>query len=140
MNIMKYLKKVRRGDVIIVLLLMIGSFIPLGVFTYRQAQADENRLQVVVEADGEVVKVFDLVDDGETETFVYHDEDGHENVIVRNGLSVTMQEANCGDQVCVRMNAVDAAGETILCLPHRVLVEVKSDEPVEPADGLDVIS
>ena len=138
---MKYIKMIRRGDVIIVVVLMIASFLPLGVFSYRQATADEATIQAVVKVDGEIVKVFDLVDDGETEIFHYHDDHGHENTIVRNGASVEMIEANCGDQVCVRMNAIDAVGETILCLPHRLLVEVTSDEPVDqPEDSLDVLS
>lgn len=137
---MKYIKMIRRGDVIIVLMLMLGSFLPLGVFTYRQAQSESLTLQAVVQVDGETVKVFDLVDDGETETFVYEDDHGHQNVIVRTGTKVTMQEANCNDQVCVRMNDIEFVGETILCLPHRVLVEVQSDQEVEPHDDIDVIS
>lgn len=137
---MKYIKMIRRGDVIIVLLLMMASFLPLGVFTYYQAKANDSDLQAIVKVDGKAMKVFDLVDDGETETFYYVDDHGHENVIVRTGTSVEITEANCGDQVCVRMNAIDAVGETILCLPHRLLVEVTSDQPVDNIDGLDVIS
>ena len=140
MNVMKYVKMIRRGDVIIVLMLMLASFIPLGIFTYRQAQAENLTLQAVVKVDGETVKVFDLVDDGETETYVYVDDHGHENVIVRTGTSVDMIEANCSDQVCVRMNAIEHVGETILCLPHRLLVEVTSYQAVEPHDDIDVIS
>lgn len=136
----KYLKMIRRGDIVIVLLLMIGSFLPLGIFTYQQASATGNDRQAVVTVDGEVVKVFDLVDDGETESFLYRDEHGHENLIVRTGTTVDMTEANCRDQVCVRMLPIDAPGETIVCLPHKLLVEVISDEPVEDADALDIIS
>lgn len=137
---MKYVKKIRRGDVIVILLLMIGSFLPLGIFSYNNAQAGHANLQAVVVVDGETLKVFDLVDDGETESFHYKDEHGHENVIVRTGTSVEMSEANCNDQVCVRMNPINQPGRTILCLPHRVLVEVISDQPVEDSDGIDVIS
>lgn len=135
-----YINMIRKGDILIVLLLMIGSFLPLGIFSYKQAQANNENLQAIVQVDGETLKVFDLVDDGETESFLYQDEHGHENLIVRTGTSIQIQEANCGDQVCVRMNAIDASGETILCLPHRLLVEVVSDEPMNQSDGIDIIS
>ncbi|MGP6147452.1 NusG domain II-containing protein [Jeotgalibaca sp. A122] len=137
---MKYIKMIRRGDIIVVLLLMLGSFLPLGVFTYVQATADQTNLQAVVEVDGDVVHVFDLVDDGETETYHYKDEHGHENVLVRTGMSVKMTEATCSDQVCVRMAAIDQVGDTILCLPHKMLVEVRSDSPVENNNEIDVLS
>lgn len=137
---MKYIKMIKRGDVIIVLLLMLGSFLPLGVFTYVQATADQANRQAVIEVDGEIVRVFDLVDDGKTETFRYQDDHGHENVLVRTGMTVTMTEANCSDQVCVRMAPVDLVGDTILCLPHKMLVEVRSDDPADDTNEIDVLS
>lgn len=137
----KYMKMIRKGDIIIVMLLIIGSFLPLGIFSYKQAHADDTHLQAIVQVDGEILKTFDLEDDGETESFLYHDDHGHENLIVRTGTSVQIQEASCRDQVCVRMNPIKTAGDTILCLPHRVLVEVVSDEPMDnQIDSIDIIS
>lgn len=137
---MKYVKMIKKGDVLIVLLLIIGSFLPLGLFTYQQAMANQTDLKAVVKVDGETMYVFDLVDDGQTETYRYHDEDGHENIIVRTGNSVTIVEANCSDQVCVRMGDISKVGETNLCLPHKLLVEIQSDQPLETPNEIDVIS
>ena len=137
---MKYIKMIKRGDVIVVLLLMLGSFLPLGIFSYVQATADHSNMQVVVQANGEIVHVFDLVDDGKTETFHYDDDHGHSNSIVRTGMTVSMTEATCTDQVCVRMSDVALVGDTILCLPHKLLVEVRSDQPVENSNDIDVLS
>ena len=36
----KYLKMIRRGDLLIILFLMAASFLPLGVFSYHQANAE----------------------------------------------------------------------------------------------------
>lgn len=137
---MKYIKMIKRGDVVIILMLMLSSFLPLGVFTYVQATADQTNLQAFVEVDGEVVHVFNLADDGETETFRYMDDHGHENVVVRKGLTVDMTEANCSDQVCVRMKTATRVGDTILCLPHKMLVEIRSNKPVENSNEIDVLS
>lgn len=41
-----------------------------------------------------------------------------------------MVEADCPDQLCVHQKAVSKTGETIVCLPNRVVAEVKgSGEP-----------
>ena len=125
---MKYIKMIKRGDVIVVLLLMLGSFLPLGIFSYVQATADHSNIQVVVQANGEIVHVFDL------------DDHGHSNTIVRTGMTVDMTEANCSDQVCVRMSDVALVGDTILCLPHKLLVEVRSDNPDDNINEIDVLS
>lgn len=139
----KYLKMIRRGDLFIILFLMAASFLPLGIFGYHQANAESADKIAVVSVDGNVVKEFVLKDDGKTETYVYQDDHGHENVIVREGATVRIESADCDDQLCVRMGAKDGIGETIMCLPNRVLVEVRgADGAANDADeeALDIIS
>ena len=38
-------------------------------------------------------------------------------------------EANCGDHTCVRIGPVSREGETIVCLPHHLIVEIRGGEP-----------
>nr|WP_319215752.1 NusG domain II-containing protein [uncultured Trichococcus sp.] len=139
----KYLRMIRRGDLLIILFLMAASFLPLGVFSYHQANAESADKIAVVSVDGKVVKEFVLKDDGKTETFVFHDDHGHENVIVREGDQIRIDSADCDDQLCVRMGAKDDIGETIMCLPNRVLVEVRGADGAstdEDEEALDIIS
>ena len=60
--------------------------------------------------------------------------DGGENHIVLTGQSVFMQDANCENHDCVDMGAVTrenlelrVMGGFIICLPHRVSVEVRGE-------------
>lgn len=132
---------IKHWDVIIVIFLMLASFLPLGIFAYAQAAVGDSQVKAVVSADGEVVTEFILADDNQIEEYTYTDEHGHENVIVRDGLEVYMSEANCTDQLCVRKGAIDAFGETIVCLPNHVMVEVEpvnSDSDIE--SEIDIIS
>jgi hypothetical protein len=46
-----------------------------------------------------------------------------------------MTEADCPDKLCVQEKAVSKNGETIVCLPHRVVVEITSEEENE-IDGV----
>lgn len=48
---------------------------------------------------------------------------GHNQVIVENG-GARMGEADCPDQVCVHTSPIQKPGETIVCLPNRLVVEI----------------
>jgi len=135
------LKMIKPGDVIIVALLVILSFVPLAFFTYQNASADGDNLHVVVSSDGEVVHEMELKNDHTREVYEFVDDHGHENTVVREGQTVYMADANCTDLLCVQQGEITEVGETIVCLPNRVLVEIVSGdtEPVND-DGVDVIS
>lgn len=50
--------------------------------------------------------------------------DRGKNIIqIKNG-QVKMIEADCQDQICVKHTAIHKTGETIVCLPHKVVVEI----------------
>lgn len=42
--------------------------------------------------------------------------------------SVVMEEADCKDQICVHHRPVSSVGESIVCLPHRLVVEITGDD------------
>ncbi len=44
-------------------------------------------------------------------------------VSVQNG-AVSVEAADCKDQICVHHKPVSMAGESIVCLPHRLVVEI----------------
>ncbi len=52
---------------------------------------------------------------------------GHNQVIIKDH-TVYMESANCPDQICVRHKAVSKNGETIICLPNQVFIEVESSK------------
>lgn len=137
----KHLDMIKRWDIIIVVVLMLASFLPLGIFTYAQAAVGDTQLKAVVSADGEIQAEFILADDNQVEEYSYIDEHGHENIIVRDGLEVYMTEANCTDQLCVRKGSVSSVGETIVCLPNHVMVEVEPvDSDSDIQTDIDIIS
>lgn len=137
----KFIKTLKPGDLIIIVLLVLLSFLPVVIFSMNSVSTEQANNSVVISADGVHLHEMDLVDDGETETYEYVSEDGHRNVIVREGTEVKMIDASCPDQLCVRQGTITDAGETIVCLPHRLIVEVTSDNPdVDNDNGIDVIS
>lgn len=49
--------------------------------------------------------------------------DGYNVVVIENG-QVRVDEASCPDQTCVRHKPTSQTGDPIVCLPHRLEVEV----------------
>ena len=52
--------------------------------------------------------------------------------------SVIMEAADCKDQICVRHKPISSTGESIICLPHRLVVEMigDADTAVNDSDSI----
>lgn len=97
--------------------------------------ADKTKsMNVKVYVDNELYQTLSLPESGETR-FRVDTEDGGWNIISLDSGGVYMLESNCPKQSCVQQGRVDAQncesralGHWILCLPHRVSVELVTDE------------
>ena len=45
-------------------------------------------------------------------------------VVIENG-EVFMEKSNCKNQICVKHKKIKRSGESIICLPNKVIVETK---------------
>ncbi|GED80527.1 hypothetical protein FC62_GL001337 [Amylolactobacillus amylotrophicus DSM 20534] len=132
------------GDLVVIGLLVILSFLPLFVFAQQQqakvdvtsSSSKEVKIMAVVSHDGETIKEFNLTDHEGTTTWTYRDDDGHYNKIEVKGKKIHIVEANCADQVCVRQGYRSKVGQSIVCLPHKLLIEIKSSDGKNVDGGL----
>ncbi len=53
---------------------------------------------------------------------------GYNIVAVEDG-TVMVTDADCRDQICVEHKKISRTGETIVCLPHKLVVEITGDSP-----------
>lgn len=51
----------------------------------------------------------------------------YENLLVIKDGKAYITEANCRDKICVSHRAIDKTGETIVCLPHKLVVSIEGD-------------
>ena len=75
---------------------------------------------VIVEAEGKVLYVVPLSDDIVLEVDTGS---GSNRVKVADG-EVSVTEADCKNQICVNTKAISRPGQTIVCLPHRVVISI----------------
>lgn len=64
----------------------------------------------------------------ETQDIEILTEFGHNNLHVENG-TVCMTEADCPDGYCKRQGEISTEKETIVCLPHKLVVEIQGAKP-----------
>lgn len=49
---------------------------------------------------------------------------GHNLVVIENGKCF-IKNADCRDGICVSRGKINKVGESIVCLPHKLIVEIK---------------
>lgn len=122
--------KKRRLDIIILIVLIviaIGSWIAVTVLF------DVNGDYVEVIVDNHVQKVISLNDDGE-----YQVDDGeYSNIITIKNREVYMKSSDCPDQICVKQGNIKKQGESIICLPHKLVIRIASEEYPEVDSNVD---
>jgi hypothetical protein len=116
--------------------IIIGILIIAGIFymvnQYRISKMDPDTLFVKINVNG---KLYEKVSLNEEKEFRIETEHGY-NIIKVHDNGVEMLDANCPDKICVRTEFIDKAGSTIVCLPHKIYVEIISNRE----DEIDEIS
>ncbi|MCI8699483.1 MAG: NusG domain II-containing protein [Oscillospiraceae bacterium] len=109
--------KTRKNDVLLAAaLLLLGGALALFLLATRREGGT-----VRVQIDGETVMELPLDQDAR---LVLGEGEGTNTLTVSGGTAQIVQ-ADCPDQVCVRQGAVRYAGESIVCLPHRLIVTIE---------------
>ena len=109
----------RKRDLLLILgLVLVASVLALLLYP-REAG-----ISVTVSVDGAVVATYPLsVDQRVTITGA-----GGENLLVIENGCARIEDADCPDHLCENMPSISHVGETIVCLPHRVVLRVVGAE------------
>ncbi len=104
------------ADILIILGVILSAFI---IFFSFYSSNNGNRVVVTIE--NKTVAEFDLnIDLNRT----FSTEDGFNNLIIENG-SCKVETADCKDGICISRGKISKIGESIVCLPHKLIVEIK---------------
>ena len=88
-----------------------------------------NRIQVTV--DGEVYGTYSLTEDQVIEV---KEGDFYNRIRIEDGKAY-MEEANCPDGYCERQGKISGGAQTIVCLPHKLVVEVSEADDTSRDSG-----
>jgi hypothetical protein len=125
-------------DIIMVVILLVISFVPMAVFAMNQSKADEgNKVIAIITQDGQIIREVELTGHMENEQFMIKGKGKQYNLIEVENEQIRIKEDNSPDQIGVKMGWKGIPGQTIICLPHKVLIEIVAEKPDEiEEDGL----
>ena len=109
----------KRGDVVILILALLLCAAPLLMLLPTPSVPT----RAVVRQNGAVLCTLPLKADAEKE-ILSPDGSGFNLVRVQSG-TVCIADADCPDRACVRTGAISRAGETLVCLPHRLTITLE---------------
>lgn len=132
----KILKTLKPYDYFFILLALFLSFLPTIITSIKYTKdQDHNQLQAIVKIHGEIVDRFTLAE-GQALEKIYYPNDGQYNIIQVEGKKIRIKEDNSPDQVGVLTSWISKPGQTAICLPHSLIIEVlgptEEDELILP--------
>ena len=87
---------------------------------------------VTVSVNGNITAQFPLNED---RIYEIAGENGGKNILhIENG-EAWIEEASCPDKLCVNMGRISKNGQTVICLPNRVVIEIRSNKD----NGVDAV-
>ena len=117
-------KRKRRNDVILVLGLLLVIFAAgLALFLFRSVGDT-----VTVTVNGEKYAEYSLSEDREVEIRVG---EGYNILVIEEGRAY-VRVASCPDGICSSHRPISNDGESIICLPNKVVIEIRTTETNQP--------
>ena len=115
----------KKNDLILMAVILVVTLISIGGIRLWQKNNTGGEATAVVTIDGAEYAAYPLSEDI-TERIELPD--GSYNILTVSGGYADVTEASCPDQICVKHNHIRYSGETIVCLPNKLVVEIRGGE------------
>ncbi len=120
-------KKKLRNDIILAVIVIAIAAIGLLLLNVLKTEGDF----AVVKIDGKETARYPLPVNTEV---VIETGDNGKNTLVIEENKVFMKDANCPDKICEGHSKISFKGETIVCLPHKVVIEIVAEDSENELD------
>ncbi len=109
-------KKYKNDILVIMIIVVISVIIAIIINIYKTEGT-----YVTVTIDGEVYEKYDLAKDITIELSTG-------NTLVIQDHKAYVSESTCRDKICVNHGHISSIGESIICLPHKLVIEIKGGD------------
>ena len=123
----------RKADILLFFSFLALAALIAALPLMRSSGSDQ---KVKVISAGEVVGIYPLENDSEVDVNRYV----HLNIVSIKDKKVHMEYSDCRNKVCVHTGEITRPGETIVCLPNYVIVEITGSREGGGDDAVDVIA
>ena len=108
-----------KRDFIAIAIVLVASV--AGFLFFNRVGETGSRIEVT--RDGSLIGNYSLTENREI--------DLEGNTLVVEEGAVYMKSADCPDRYCVSKGKISRVGENIVCLPHKLVVEVKGGDDID---------
>ncbi len=125
-------EKNRKKDWIFIVGLLVIS---MGLYVFTKSEQKETGTEIVITVDGKEYGRYPIE---KNQDILVKNERGTNRIKIKDGI-VWMEEADCPDKYCVSKGKIKKTKQTIVCLPHKLVVEVVNNQEKQ-TDDADIIA
>lgn len=119
-------------DKIIVAVLLVVAF-GSAAFILINNQKTYAKTEVEIKVEGKLVKRVHLDTVTGTQQIPIQNKYGKNIIQIKDG-SVSIIDADCPDKICVKDGSIHKPGQVLVCLPHKLIIEIKGNNNSETDD------
>lgn len=114
---------------LVIIFFVVFVFFVLLAFVVGGLKPNNNIALITV--DGKAFREVDLLNE---QDFIIKTEYGSNSISVKGG-NIYVEDASCPDKLCVRHGKLYNRYDSIVCLPHRVVIEYKNSAGLDAVAG-----
>lgn len=114
------MKRVRNDIILLLVILLLAGTL----FLCRRLGGNGQISHVEIRQDGTLIGTYELT---EAQTIPVRCEDGYNLIQIAEG-QVSVTDADCPDQLCRKQRSISHGGESIICLPHKLVICIRSEQ------------
>ena len=108
-----------RNDIIMICAIFVIIAIALAVYLITRSEGNT----VTVQIGNDIHSSYPL--DCDTVVTLYSEDSEQFNVMVISNGKVSISDASCPDLICAHHRPIENGGDTIVCLPNKVIVTIE---------------
>ncbi|EGO88117.1 hypothetical protein CBCST_07567 [Clostridium botulinum C str. Stockholm] len=113
----------KKIDKVIIIVCLIVSAVGIGILRYNSSKK-YNEKYAEINVKGKLYKKVILDNKRPKETLNIKTDLGENIIEIENG-GLRILDANCSDKICVKDGFKYKVGDMLVCLPHKVIINIK---------------
>ncbi|MDO5718499.1 MAG: NusG domain II-containing protein [Tissierellia bacterium] len=115
----------KKGDIITIFIIIVLGLSFLIFINRTQNQTGNSYISIQV--DGKEIKKIEFDENTIGTEYEINNEFGYNKLEIGENR-VRVIEADCKDKIDVKQGWISKPGETLVCLPHKLVIEIKSED------------
>jgi hypothetical protein len=115
----------KRYDYVIIVLVVVIALGSLGFLTIKP-KGGQGMKYVEISSENKLIKKIPLTA-GTGERITVKNRLGENIVDISNG-KIRIHDADCPDKICIKDGAISEPGDILVCLPNKVVIEIKGEK------------